>query len=111
MIKLKDLINESYIGSCVDVGRNNTYTPICDIFHDATELDRVVNEGENNIEVSPETFYKYVNKKDVKPKMTRGKVEYYRIKEDQSGNPMNDEESSLWWIYNVDDDVHYFFLI
>jgi len=108
MIKLKDLLREVYIGSCVDVG-NNTSAPICSIFSDATELDRVVNEGGNNIQVSPQTFYKYIDRRSVPRQITDGEVEYYRIGRDDSGNQLSEQETGLWWIYNVDLDVHYFF--
>ena len=47
MIKLKDILPERYIGSCVDVG--GTGKEVCDIWQDATDMATAVgnpDEGE-----------------------------------------------------------------
>jgi hypothetical protein len=110
MIKLKQLIIEKYIGTCRHVGGEDTRWGICNVFSDATEMDQVVQPNGNNFrQVSPEIFFKFVNKVDVPPKTLKGKVEYYRIDHGSMNQPLSDDEAGLWWIYNIDQDIHYFF--
>jgi len=101
-----------YIGSCVDVGEN-TGSTICDYFGDATEMAEWVgnpDEGDegNSKEISKQEFYKHISDSKVKPKHTKGKHTYHYISEDSRGK-MTPEESGLFFIYNIDQDIHYFY--
>ena len=63
MIKLKDILPERYIGSCVDVG--GTGKEVCDIWSDATDMATVVgnpDEGDEGTskELTKEEFYQFI---------------------------------------------------
>jgi hypothetical protein len=109
-IKLKDLLlRETYMGNCVDIG-NERNVPICNIFRDANELSHVVNpDGENFLQVTSERFYAVISIQEVPKKALKGKLEYYRIATDSIGNEMTDKQCGIWWIYNITQDIHYFF--
>lgn len=109
-IKLKDLLlKETYMGNCVDIG-NEKNVPIRNIFSDANELSHVVNpDGDNFLQVTSERFYSVIPIQEVPKKAIKGNLEYYRIMMDSSGNEMSDTQCGIWWIYNVTQDIHYFF--
>ena len=63
MIKLKDILPERYIGSCVDVGGDGG-KEVCDIWRDATDMATAVgnpDEGEEGLskELSKQEFHKW----------------------------------------------------
>ena len=112
MIKLKDILRERYIGSCVDVG--GTGKEICDIFPDATDMAVWVgnpdegDEGKRE-ELSKQEFHKFIPTNKVKQKHIKGDHTYHYIAQDEMGVEMTPKESGLFFIYNIDQDIHYFF--
>ena len=113
MNKLKNiLLQERYIGSCVDIGGDEA--EICDFFPDATDMAKWVgnpDEGDegNSKELSKQEFYKFFPPNKVKKKHTKGNHTYHYIAQDEMGVEMTPKESGLFFIYNIDQDIHYFF--
>jgi hypothetical protein len=113
MIKLKDILIESkYIGSCVDVGGNSA--EICRIFPDASSMaNKVGNPDEDDwgdsSELSEMDFYKYIPKNKIPAKSLKGKVSFHYISVDSFGRTLQPSQSGLFFIYNWDKDIHYFF--
>ena len=115
-IKLKDIMNEgrlSYIGSCVDVGSQNN-KDICRIFPNATAMAQKIGdtpEGDlgDTKELPEAEFYKWIDKTAVPAKALKGKVSYYYVAVDNSGRQMKPDQSGLFFIYNWDSDIHFFF--
>jgi len=105
-----DIMKEnSYAGSCVDVDSGRNY-PICNIFNDATDMAGVVNpDGHNFVQVNSKDFFDNIPRRYVPKKALVGDLEYYRVKQDRGGNLLTNETSGLWWIYNITQDIHYFF--
>jgi len=101
-----------YIGSCVDVGSGKK--EVCKYFPDATIMAQYVgNPDENDWGKSKETtskeFYKFVSKNDVPKKAINGEHSYHYIAEDSYGRDMTINDTAIYFIYNVDSDIHYFF--
>jgi Zn-dependent alcohol dehydrogenase len=108
MIKLRDLLNETYIGNCVDFG--NGRKAVCNYFSDASHMATVVNpDGNNFLKVSAMEFYQYIDRNTVPKKAIVGNHEFYRVEYDGNGETLTPETAGLWWIYNVQQDIHYFF--
>jgi hypothetical protein len=101
-----------YIGSCVDVGSGKK--EVCKYFPDATIMAQYVgNPDENDWGKSKETtskeFYKFVSKNDVPKKAINGEHSYHYIAQDSYGRDMTINDTAIYFIYNVDSDIHYFF--
>lgn len=108
MIKLRDLLKETYIGNCVDFG--NGKRAVCNYFSSATHMSNIVNpDGNNFIKITEHEFNKYIDRTTVPQKAISGKHEFYRVKYDMQGDTLTPETTGLWWIYNVPLDIHYFF--
>ena len=114
MIKLKDLLKESkYIGSCVDVD-NNTNKEVCKYFPDATTMATYVGNPDEDDwgkskELEPTEWYQYIDKSKIPTKAIKGKASYHYIAYDGRGQEMTPKESAIFFIYNEDQDIHYFF--
>lgn len=109
-MKFTTFISENYIGSCVDVGYNRGI--ISDIYSDATEMSQDVfdpneDESNNSREITKQEFYKVFSENDVPKKALKGKQRYFYI----FGNNerINIDTAKLFYIYNEDQDIHYFF--
>ena len=112
MIKLIDILKESisskYIGSCVDVGGNKA--EVCRYFPDASTMATYVgNPDENDWGMSKELnknkFYKFIDSSKVPSNIIKGKHTFHYI--DTGG--YGPEEAAIFFIYNWDQDIHYFF--
>jgi hypothetical protein len=104
--------NGGYIGSCVDVGSGKK--EVCKYFPDATIMAQYVGNPDENDwgkskETTSEEFYKFVSKYDVPKKAINGEHTYHYIAEDSYGRSMKINETSIYFIYNIDSDIHYFF--
>jgi hypothetical protein len=113
MIKLKDILPERYIGSCVDVG-GESGKEICNLFPNASDMSRYVgnpdegDEGQSK-ELSKQEFHKWFPANKVKQKHIKGNHTYHYIAQDSKGIEMTPKQSGLFFIYNIDQDIHYFF--
>ena len=102
-IKIGDYIMENqYLGSCVEVGDDNSCNYINDIFSDATEMAYYVGDPDYNDfgeseEISRNEFFKNIDISVVERKVLKGKVGYYYI-----------PNLKIYYIYNFDDGIHYF---
>lgn len=118
MIKLKDILppileSSKYIGSCVDVD-SGSGKPVCDIFPDATSMaQKVGNPDEDDWgdskELSESDFFQYIDRSKVPSKSIKGNHSYHYIAKDNRGKEMSPRESAIFFIYNSDSDIHYFF--
>jgi hypothetical protein len=114
MIRLKNLLRESkYIGSCVDVG-GDSGKEVCKYFPDATTLAAYVgnpDEGDwgKSHELTAERWYSYIDSAKVPAKAIKGVNTYHYIARDSADRAMSPSEASIFFIYNVDHDIHYFF--
>tara|TARA_A100001015_G_scaffold317961_1_gene436355 strand:- start:791 stop:1138 length:348 start_codon:yes stop_codon:yes gene_type:complete len=113
MIKLTNILVENrYIGSCVDVGGSNA--EICDIFPNASDMEVYVGnpdkgeEGKSK-ELSKEDWTQQIPDNRIKSKHIKGEHTFHYIAQDSIGRDMTPDESSLFFIYNVDQDIHYFY--
>lgn len=107
--ELKLLSEESkYIGSCVDVGKNSA--PVCQYFTDATELSNIVDNPNKHKQVSKDVFFNFVDREDLPKEALDGEKLYYAVTYSPvPGESLDVEESGLFYLYNLDKDVHYFF--
>ncbi len=97
------VINEGYLGSCVDVGDEDNHNLICDIFSDATEMAYYVgnpdeDEWGKSKKISKKKFFNKIDKDSVNEKQLEGEVAFYYI-----------PDLSIYYIYNFDKDIHYFY--
>lgn len=106
-------LNEKrYIGSCVDVGGNNA--EVCDIFPNASDMEVYVGnpdkeeEGKSK-ELSKKEWTQQIPSNRIKPKHIKGKHTFHYIAQDSIGRDMSPSESSIFFIYNADQDIHYFY--
>ena len=83
---------------------------VCKYFSNATHMSNIVNpDGNNFLRVNETEFYQYIDRTTVPQKAMIGKHEFYRVKYDTRGETLTPETAGLWWIYNVPQDIHYFF--
>lgn len=118
MIKFKDILptifeSSKYIGSCVDVD-SRSKAPVCDIFSDATAMaQKIGNPDEDNWgdskELTETHFFRYIDRSVVPSNSIKGEHSYHYIAKDNSGKEMSPKESAIFFIYNSDYDIHYFF--
>ena len=114
MIKLVNILLERrYIGSCVDVG-GDSGKEVCDILSDATDMATVVlnpDEGDEGTskELTKEEFYQFIPIDKVKKKHVKGNHTYHYVAQDERGREMTPKESGIFFIYNIDQDIHYFY--
>ena len=114
MIKLRDILRETkYIGSCVDID-SNSGKEVCKYFPDATTMATYVgnpdeDEWGKSKELLPVEWFKYIDKAKVPTKSMKGNVSYHYIAYDSRGQEMSPKESAIFFIYNIDQDIHYFF--
>ena len=111
--KLIDILPERYIGSCVDVGGDGGKEG-CDIWRAATDMATAVgnpDEGEEGLskELSKQEFHKEIPTNKVKQKHVKGNHTYHYIAQDTRGREMTPKESGIFFIYNIDQDIHYFY--
>lgn len=135
-MKYKDfyshLLNESYMGNCVDLGNLDDNSEVSDDMIDDEgndrssdyEIDwfgvdsndgvewmlRVLGDESNIIRIPEEIFYLYIDKKDVPPEASGGTdLEYYYVKNGR-GFPLGGTvEFCLYSTNGRGDDIHYFF--
>ena len=100
----EELIKESqYLGSCVEVGDEDSYNYINRIFSDATEMAYYVGNPDEDDpgqseRISKKEFFSKIEKETIKKKVLKGEVEYFYI-----------PNLDIYFIYNVDKDIHYFY--
>jgi len=102
----QDTLKAKYIGSCVDVGSDND-SPVCDIFPDATTMAMYVgnpDEGDpgESKELSRDEFMNLV---DIPTRILSDNVSFHYI----SKGGISPNNASIFFIYNEDEDIHYFF--
>jgi hypothetical protein len=112
MIKLLDILTETlsskYIGSCVDVGGNKA--EVCRYFPNASTMATYVGNPDENDwgmskELNKDEFYKFIDPSKVSSNVTKGKHTFHYI--DTGG--YGPEGAAIFFIYNWDQDIHYFF--
>jgi len=120
MIKLKNILlpileSSQYLGSCVDIDSENG-SPICDIFPDATTMAQAVGDPDfddpgDSKELSQSDFFRYINRSTVPQEAMKGEHSYHYIAEYDIRNrrELTLEEAEIFFIYNSDSDIHYFF--
>jgi hypothetical protein len=94
---------EQYLGSCVDVGNERSYNLINNIFSDATEMAYYVGNPDEqdpgqSQQISPKNFYDVIPKEQVPSKFLKGICTFHFI-----------PKLNIFFIYNENQDVHYFF--
>ena len=101
----KFIIKENqYIGSCVEVGDDNSCNYINDIFSDATEMAYYVGNPDDDDfgqseEISRDEFFKNIDISVVKRRILKGEVGFYYI-----------PNLKIYYIYNFGSDVLVFLL-
>ena len=117
MIKLRDILKEGtpgkYIGSCVDIDRNSG-KEVCKYFPDATTMATYVGNPDEDDwgkskELPPAEWLKYVDRVTVPTKAMKGRVSYHYIAYSSTGEEISPKVSAIFFIYNIDQDIHYFF--
>jgi hypothetical protein len=114
MIRLKNLLRESrYIGSCVDVG-GDSGKEVCKYFPDATTMANYVGNPDEDDwgkskELPADEWYRYIDNSKVPRKAIKGKNTYHYIAYDNADQEISPEEAAVFFIYNIDQDIHYFF--
>jgi hypothetical protein len=104
----------NYIGNCTDVDKQSNKR-VCDLFPDATTMASVIGYDsmdethENLTEISKNEFLQYVDETVIPKKALRGTAEYFFLDMDDMGIKMRINESALFVLYNVTQDIHYFF--
>ena len=103
MSKKLTIKENQYLGSCVEVGDDNSCNYINDIFSDATEMAYYVGDPDDNDfgeseEISRDEFFKNIDTSVVEHKVLNGKVGFYYI-----------PNLKIYYIYNFDDGIHYFY--
>lgn len=101
-----------YLGSCIDVGEGKK--EVCNYFPDATVMAEYVgnpDEGDwgKSSQITEDEFYKYVQQLDVPKKVLKGKHSFHYISKDRIGKGIAIDEAAIFFVYNIDADVHYFF--
>ena len=115
----EDILNEDilkegkYIGSCVDIG-GNSRKEVSKYFPDATTMAMYVGNPDEDDwgkskELPPAEWLKYIDRVTVPTKAMKGSVSYHYIAYSSIGEEMSPEESAIFFIYNIDQDIHYFF--
>jgi len=99
----KSIKENQYLGSCVEVGDSKSCNYINNIFSDATEMAYYVGDPDNNDygesqQITKEEFFKNIDNSLVKQTQLDGYVEFYYI-----------PELNIYYIYNFDKGIHYFF--
>ena len=100
----EEILKEAqYLGSCVEVGDEDSNNFINRIFSDATEMAYYVgNPDEEDLgkseKISKKEFFSKIDKETIKKKVLRGEVEYFYI-----------PDLDIYFIYNVNKDIHYFY--
>lgn len=97
------IISEGYLGSCVEVGDDESECFINRIFADATQMAYYVgnpDEGDEgrSIEILEDEFFENIKKEFVHKKYLRGKVTFHYI-----------PDLDIYFIYNSNQDIHYFY--
>ena len=95
------LFERRYIGSCVDVGGDDA--EVCQLFPDATELEYMVGNPD---------WTEQIPANRIKSKHIEGKHTFHYIN-DYAANwqgKMTPREASVFFIYNEDQDIHYFYM-
>ena len=109
---INGLVEKRYIGSCVDVG--GTGAEICSIFPNASDMEYVVGnpdegtEGKSK-EISKAEWTEQIPEAKIKRKHIKGDHSFHYVAQDSIGRPMTPSQSGLFFIYNADQDVHYFY--
>lgn len=96
-------VSEGYLGSCVEVGDEESECSINNIFSDATEMAYYVGNPDEDdmgrsMEISEEEFFENIKKDTIVKKYLKGEVKYYYL-----------PDLDIYFIYNEDQDVHYFY--
>lgn len=96
-------VTEGYLGSCVEVGDDDNECFINNIFSDATQMAYYVgnpDEGDEgkSIEIFEDEFFENIKKESVHKKYLKGEVTFHYI-----------PDLDVYFIYNSDQDVHYFY--
>ena len=100
----EEILKESqYLGSCVEVGDEDSNNFINRIFSDATEMAYYVgNPDEEDLgkseKISKKEFFSKIDKETINKKVLRGEVEYFYI-----------PDLDIYFIYNINKDIHYFY--
>lgn len=104
-----EFVGGNYIGSCVDVGKGGGQR-VCDVFHDPTEMAQMVSKPSNNEQIDKKTFFNHINRSSVPEKAQDGEKMYFFVTYSRyPGETLNIDQASIFYIYNIDQDVHYFF--
>lgn len=99
----KYLLNEStYLGSCVEVGDEDSGNYINDIFSDATEMAYYVGDPDSgdigrSKEIKKPVFLKNISLSSIDKKTLKGDVQFYYI-----------PDLKIYYIY-TDDGIHHFY--
>lgn len=97
------LRESKYLGSCVEVGDDNSHNYINSIFSDATEMAYYVGDPDNDdfgqsTKITKEDFLNSINRNTIDENHMKGDVGYYHI-----------PKLSIHYIYNFDDGIHHFY--
>lgn len=92
-----------YIGNCTEIGNPRKY--ISNFFEDATELSNIVEDSDNYKKISFDVFLENVSIESVPKKALKGISDYFYVRK----NNTKLKEAKLFYIYNLDQDIHYFF--
>ncbi len=103
MKSMMGVIKEGYLGSCVEVGDEDSHNFINQIFYDATQMAYYVgnpdeDEWGRSVEISKKEFFNKIDKEFVNKKQLKGDVVFYYI-----------PDLDIYFIYNSDKDIHYFY--
>lgn len=102
-----------YLGNCTHVGCNTKY-PISKFFTDATEMAYIVgnpDEGTTGLskQIDSNIFFRYIKNDDVPKSAMKGEnISFYYVAEDKKGE-IKINDAAIFFIYNQDKDIHYFF--
>ena len=96
-------VTEGYLGSCIEVGDDESECFITKLFSDATQMAYYVgnpDEGdeERSIEIFEDEFFENIKKELVHKKYLKGDATFHYI-----------PDLDVYFIYNSDQDVHYFY--
>lgn len=96
-------VTEGYLGSCVEVGDEESECFITKLFSDATQMAYYVgnpDEGDEgrSIEIFEDEFFENIKKELVHKKYLKGDVTFHYI-----------PDLDVYFIYNEDQDMHYFY--
>lgn len=99
----EEFLNESiYLGSCVEVGDEDSGNYINDIFSDATEMAYYVGDPDSgdigrSKEIKKTVFLKNISLSSIDKKTLKGDVQFYYI-----------PDLKIYYIY-ADDGIHHFY--